>query len=45
MLRLSFLLILVLLQFTLLPFMSMVSHNKPAQFKVYGNTIVYKGMN
>jgi hypothetical protein len=43
--RLSFLIILVLLQFTIVPFMSMVSNNKPAQFKVYGHTIVYKDMN
>lgn len=43
--RLSFLLILVLLQFTMLPFMSMVAHNEHPEFRVYGNTIVYKDMN
>lgn len=43
--RLSFLLILVLMQFTIVPFMDMVRHNKHPQFKVYGHTIVYKDMN
>jgi hypothetical protein len=40
--KLSLLLFLVLIQFTLLPFITMVAHNKPVQFKMYGHTVIYK---
>ena len=34
--------VLVLVQFTLLPFIHMVNNNKPATFHIAGNTVVYK---
>lgn len=43
--KLFFVLFFVLVQFTLLPFIHMVSNNKPAQFHVSGSTIIYKDMN
>lgn len=39
--RLTALIVIVVAQFTIVPFINMVGHNKPAHF-VVKNTIIYK---
>jgi hypothetical protein len=40
--KIGLLMFLVAVQFTVLPFIHMASNNKPAQFHVAGQTIIYK---